>query len=494
MASFLTELPEKAGILGIEPKPRESRQKLLLSENIIEELFGNPEKLENIVVLHINHCMENSFEFCRVLSAVFKTVIFVGAPYNNMMPPIEDAFTSYAAIDSKNQNVYDLYRNGVICDTFKGGFIDVVHKLIVQAMTTDIFPLLEKEQKLLVIEDGGYHYKVFRELSKQYPILRSNVLGSVEQTTSGTLRGYDLAGNLDYWYPHMSVARSNIKTNIESRFIAERVVEELSRFLYGINAFLDFHEILLVGYGVIGRAIAQLLKGRAADVCVYDSDPAIMNVAADDGLMTVTASDYGGFPTDTVLIGNTGTSSLNEHMLSSFFAGKGKKLYLASSSSQDVEFQVFLDMANAKRPFPKNTVLKAIYTSTGVDEYVFSCIDGKGCSIDKSIFLIAKGRPVNFFRTNVISLTNCMIDLVFAQMLLMASWLCDHPDAEKRLYMLGTEKILEEKFPEEELLERWLSLYHLSVADGRELLRDSHPAKQLLQKHFFNRGCKDGKH
>lgn len=485
MAELLREQLDKPGILGIEPKPRESRQKLLLSENIINELFDSNCGIENIVILHINHCMENSFEFCRVLSTVFETVIFVGAPYNNLMPPIEDSFIGYAAIDSKDRKTSDIYRNGVICDTYGGGFIELVHKMIEQAVINDIIPLLEKGKRLLVIEDGGYHYKVFREFSKQYPILISSMLGAVEQTTSGTLRGYRLARELGYYYPHTSVARSDIKMNIESRFIAERVVEELSRFLYGINAFLEFHEILLVGYGVIGRAIAQLLKGRAVDLCVYDTNPTIMNVAADDGLMTVTASDYGGFPTDTVLIGNTGVASVDEHMLSCFFAGNGKKLYLVSSSSQDIEFQTFLEMTEGKRPFPDNSVLKAIYTSTGVDEYVFSCVNNEGSKMEKSVFVIAKGRPVNFFRTNAISLTNCMIDLIFAQMILLSSWLCYHPDAEKRLYMLGTDMILEEKCSEEELLNKWLSLYHFSMTDGRELLKDAHPAKMLLQEHFF---------
>ena len=485
MAVQFSEQVEGAGLFGIEPKPREKRQRLLLSEKMIKELFGSTGKIEDIVILHINHCMENSFEFSRVLSVAFQTVIFVGAPYNNLMPPVNDLFISYASIESRDKDISYFYRNGVKCNAFSGEFIDTMHMLIRQAVVTDILPLLEKGQKLLVIEDGGYHYQLFRELEEEYPILKQNMLGAVEQTTSGTVRGHKLAKDMEFWYPHMSVARSDIKMNIESRFIAERVVEELSRFLYGINAFLEFHEVFLVGYGVIGRAIAQLLKGRALDLCVYDINPTVMDVATRDGLVTVSSKDYGGFPTNTILLGNTGVPSVDAHMISCFFAGKGKKLYLASSSSQDTEFKVFLDMTKGKLPFPDNAKLKAIYTSTGVDEYVFTCKDSEGFLVEKSIYLIAKGRPVNFFRTNVISLTNCMIDLIFAEMLLLTSWLCDHPEAEKGLYMLGAEAALEEKFTEAKLLDEWLTLYHFSLEDGRKLLSDSHPAQQILRGLLF---------
>ncbi len=476
----------KNGNKVIKPEKMSPRHNLLLCEEVASKWFSK-DKTKDIVVLHINHCMENSFELCRVLDSAFETVVFIGAPYNEMLPPADESFVSYGARNTADEEHFKIFRQGDVIEEFSGGFIEIVQKMIEKALIRDIIPLLEEGKRLLVIEDGGYHYQVIRRLYEEYPVLKDRVMGAVEQTTSGTVRGYNLAQNQGYWYPHLSVSRSKIKMNIEARFISERVVEELSRFLYGINTFYEFHEILVLGYGVIGRGVAQLLKARAVDIRVYDTDPDIMEVARNDGHQTVSSADYGGFSTDTIIIGNTGFASLDEHMLSCFFEGEGRNLYLASSSSQDVEFKTFLEMISGERLLPRGVELKAIYAFAGSDEYVFKCADRNGNEIKKSVFLIAKGRPVNFFRKNVISLTNCMIDLIFAQMIMMGSWILRHPEALKKLHLLGAEEELKDESSEKELLKRWLELYHFSEEKGLSLFNSPHPKWQSLQGRLLNR-------
>ena len=83
---------------------------------------------ENVIVLHINHCMENSFEFSRILSKVFKKVLFIGAPYNDRKVPVEDSFDGYYAQPS--QGGHSLYRRDKkLCDV-EGSFVEVVRALI----------------------------------------------------------------------------------------------------------------------------------------------------------------------------------------------------------------------------------------------------------------------------------------------------------------------------------------------------------------------------
>ena len=54
---------------------------------VLEELIARAqtyfgEDLKDIVVLHVNHCMDNSFYFSELLNRLFYRAVFVGAPYN----------------------------------------------------------------------------------------------------------------------------------------------------------------------------------------------------------------------------------------------------------------------------------------------------------------------------------------------------------------------------------------------------------------------------
>lgn len=453
---------------------------MLLLSRRAEEM--GPATGENVIVLHINHCMENSFEFSRILDRVFKKVFFIGAPYNDRTVPTEDAFTGYYAL--REEEGHGLFRKGEKVSIVRGSFVEVVRALIEKCVECDIYPEIEAGARLLVIEDGGYHYQVFRELSERYPLLMKNTIGAIEQTTSGTVRGYHLGREKEYMYPHMSVARSDIKMNVESHFIAERVIEELSGFLYGINTFMDFHKVLLIGYGVIGRRIAQILRERPIKLMVCDKSEDILLISRNDGIPSFYETDPDRFDADTIVIGNTGCASFTARMLSDFAKGKAGKLFLASSSSQDEEFWEFLCMLRGEKPFPDGMTLKGHTEYAGVDEYEFLCrFDGE--ERVKKVFLIAKGLPVNFFRPDVISLTNCMIDLIFTEILMLAKWLCENPDARRELYLLGRSGEVSEYCSERQLFREWLEVYGFSYEEDMARLMDAHPLGERLRAHMF---------
>ncbi len=436
----------------------------------------------DVIVLHINHCMENSFEFSRILGKVFKKVVFIGAPYNERTVPVEDSFVGYYAHTEDGQKA--IYRGKEKTREVEGSFIEVVRALVEESVKLDIYPALEEGAKLLVIEDGGYHYQAFRDLFDKYPRLKSETLGAVEQTTSGTVRGYNLGREKDYAYPHLSVARSDIKMNVESRFIAERVIEELSSFLYGINTFLDFHKVLLIGYGVIGRRIAQVLTERPVKLMVCEKNPYIFGLAAGEGMEAYETTEPECFNADTIVLGNTGCASFDEKMLVDFMKSKSHKLYLASSSSQDEEFWIFLSMLRGDIPFPANVELKDHFEYTGVDEYVFEYTEG-GDKREKKVYLIAKGLPVNFFRPDVISLTNCMIDLIFTEILMLGKWLCENRDAKKKLYLLGVNEEISTYCCEKDLFRDWLEVYGFSYEEDMARLMDAHPMSKKLRAYML---------
>ena len=74
---------------------------------------------------------------------------------------------------------------------------------------------------------------------------------------------------------------------------------------------------------------------------------------------------------------------------------------------------------------------------------------------EKKVYLFAEGKPVNFYREGVVSLTYRVIDLVFTEMLLAALYLCAHRTLPPRLYMLGEPNPITRAVSEEELAGLW---------------------------------------
>lgn len=439
--------------------------------NRIQKQAGG--SLNDTVVLHINHCMDNSFYFSEVLNQMFCCVAFVGVPYNEMAIGGEWSFIRYYGKNKKDG--FELWYED---DCFEHGlrdFIAATEHLIEAALEVSLRPYLEEGRRLLIFEDGGYHYPVLFRFLQRHPEFAGQVCGSVEQTASGTRRCLNFGRTYGYAYPCASISRSNIKMYIESRFISHRIVEELAGFLYTVNAFPDYHQVLILGYGILGRQIALELCSRQCRIRVYDTDPEISRIAESDGFSALSRIDAEIFKQDTIVIGNTGVSSFSDDMLAEFFAGDAARLYLASSSSQDWEFKDFLQMVRGDKPWPFGVTPETVVPCGGCTEYCFT-YNGKR----KQVFLIAEGLPVNFYRTGGISLTHSVIDLIFAEMLSMGVALHAGPGLEKKLWLLGSEDGAELFISEPELTRLWFSKYGLAAGGQTELLK-GHPAGDYLR-------------
>ncbi len=430
---------------------------------------------QEIVVLHVNHCMDNSFYFSEALKKVFYDVVFIGVPYNDR--EVEKGYSFRYYYGKNKKGVYELYRGNSLFETARCGFVEAVELLLEQAIEQDILPLLEAGKKLLIIEDGGYHYGVVKRMAESHPVLRTHILGSVEQTTSGTSKCLKSGKGSGFSYPCTSIARSDIKMYVESRFIGNRVVEELSSFLYSANTFLDFHNVLILGYGIVGRRVARNLQQKQCRITVYDTDGNVSRLARQEGFATASQITPEHFPHSTVVIGNAGKPSFTEEMLEAFFRGRADTLYLASSSSQDREFKTFLNLAEGKAPLPEGAALLEALTEKYFTAYRFSW-EGR----EKTVYLIAQGMPVNFYRKDVISLTYSIIDLIFAEMLSMGLTLCAASGLENRLYLLGRDDGFMPFISEEELTRLWFAKYDLSGEGGISQILDPHPLGGYLRE------------
>ena len=460
-----------------ETHRKERRMKLL--EQTAREA-GKEGRPRNIVVLHINHCMDNTFSFNDVLRDLFENVILVTPPYSNQNIPMQYEGSCYHGME--HDGVYHMMKNRT---EFAGGctdFMEATLVLLEEAFRREIIPLLRSGKKLLIIEDGGYHFDVLprvKDLLVDFPDLpdiEDRIIGVVEQTTSGTRRSMDSKG-YRYAYPCISVARSDVKMNVESIFIGQRIVEELAQMLYEADAFFPFHTVLILGYGIVGRSCRMALEGKFCRLKAYDTDYRMLQVAKAEGVKGYSKASAEMFDADTIVIGCVGSPSFTDKMFRAFLDGRATNLYLASGSSKDVEFSHMLSYLKKQEEEIPSLSFEGQESAKWHNCYHFT-YEGR----EKNVYVMAEGKPVNFYRDGVISLTHRMIDLVFTEMLEMALYLCNNQDLPPQLYILGEDNPITRAGSEKELLDMWFRENSFCYQGELEEFLKPHPKADILRK------------
>jgi len=430
--------------------------------------------LEDVAVLHINHCMDNTFSFNDVLRSLFSHVTLVTPPYSSQ--DIPEGYPEPCYHGMQRDGVYRLMKNQTELGCGGTEFLEATLLLLEEAFRQELIPLLRRGKKLLIIEDGGYHFEALPRVKRLFPEVESRIIGVVEQTTSGTHRSMSRQG-YQYAYPCASIARSDIKMNLESIFIGQRIVEELGLMLYAADAFFPFHSVLLVGYGIVGRSCRMALEGRFCRIEAYDTNPHVLRAAEEDGLRAYPKPDPDMFLGDTIVIGCVGRPSFGEGLFRAFLNGQGANLYLASGSSKDVEFSWFLRYLTGKEADIPGLSLEKQETAKWHSCYRFR-YDGA----EKNVYLMAEGKPVNFYREDVISLTYRVIDLVFTEMLKMALYLCRSRDLPPQLYILGDDNPITRAVSEKKLLDWWFQENRFWYQGELETFLRPHPLAAELRK------------
>ena len=125
---------------------------------VLEELIARAqtyfgEDLKDIVVLHVNHCMDNSFYFSELLNRLFYRAVFVGAPYNENTVGLGWSFPAYYG--RRTRQSCQLWREDSCFLQGPMPFMEAVERMIEEALRRDLLPLIESGKRLLVLEDGG---------------------------------------------------------------------------------------------------------------------------------------------------------------------------------------------------------------------------------------------------------------------------------------------------------------------------------------------------
>ena len=442
---------------------------------LIETTKGK--KYNDIVALCINHDIRNDYLFGYYAGNMFSEVTYIAVPYNSN----SDKTSDYRKLFSncfharKTENGYAIYHNEKLIKATAPDVVYVMDTMITLAIAQLIIPKIKEGKKLIILEDGGNYCSITNNLEEIFPELKGNVIGSIEQTTSGTAIAIKSKKN----YPQISVARSKVKMNLESIFIGQAIISEISACLRFINEVLSYKKIIIIGYGIVGRSLRVPLNGYRCNIDVLDIDEKIRNVAIKDGFKAYSSLTESNFEKDTIMIGCTGKQSFTEEMLLSFINGKANKLFLFGASSKNFDFKYFIDLIDDKNSKFRINKTK---TYTYADEYK---IEYKG--IEKNILLFGNGLPINLLRASEVPVIDGVMDSVFTEMADGAKLLVDkHDILDNKLYLLGSSDFILGREYEIGIIKKWFNINNLYFNEDADNLLGSHPETDYLRNKLIS--------
>jgi adenosylhomocysteinase len=130
----------------------------------------------------------------------------------------------------------------------------------------------------IIIDDGS---DVVATLIKERPELKSKLIGSTEETTTGIVRleAMHKAGVLNF--PSIAVNNAQTKHFFDNRYGTGQ--STLDGIIRATNILLAGRNLVVVGYGWCGKGVALRARGMGANVIVTEIDPIKAVEAVMDG-------------------------------------------------------------------------------------------------------------------------------------------------------------------------------------------------------------------
>jgi len=242
-----------------------------------------------------------------------------------------------------------------------------------------------------ITDDGSDMHTMYH---KEY-INSFKPLGGTEETTTGVIRLKALERENKLAYPVIAVNDAYTKYLFDNRYGTGQ--STLDGLLRATSLLLAGKTIVVVGYGWVGKGIANRARGMSAKVIVTEVDPVKALEAHMDGFMVMPMSEACKYAD--IIITATGQKNVvrEEH-----FKSMKDRVILANAGHFDVEIDIKWLEKNAKS---KRKVREH------VEEYL---IDGK------RIYLLTKGRVVNLVAAEghppevmALSFTNQLLSIIY---------------------------------------------------------------------------------
>ena len=229
-------------------------------------------------------------------------------------------------------------------------------------------------------DDDPAEWKVFLNLIRErfetdktkWTKIAESVKGVTEETTTGVLRLYQFAAAGELAFPAINVNDSVTKSKFDNKYgTRHSLIDGINR---GTDVLIGGKNVLICGYGDVGKGCAESLKGQGARVTVTEIDPINALQALMEGFDVKTVEEAIG-DADIVI---TATGNKDIITLEHMRAMKDKAI-LGNIGHFDDEIQI--------AALERDPQIRRINIKPQVDEFVFP--DGH------SIIVLSEGRLLN---------------------------------------------------------------------------------------------------
>jgi len=263
----------------------------------------------------------------------------------------------------------------------------------------------------IVVDDGADLTAIVHKERKE---LIPNIIGGSEETTSGVIRLKAMEAEGALKFPMIAVNDSKCKYMFDNRYgTGQSAFDGIMR---ATNLLIAGKNVVIVGYGWVGRGLAIRADGLGANVIVTEVDPIRALEARMDGFRVMSMLEA-------ARIGDifiTATGNINVIRKEHFNLMKDGAI-LANAGHFDVEIS---------KPDLKSLAREVKRPKENVTEYLMP--DGR------RIYLLAEGRLVNLAAAD--GHPADIMDMSFALQALAAKYICEHhQELEPKVYKLPEE-------------------------------------------------------
>ncbi len=249
----------------------------------------------------------------------------------------------------------------------------------------------------ILIDDGA---DLVSEAHKRADLV-GKIRGACEETTTGVNRLRAMAADGALKFPVMAVNDTPAKHLFDNRFgTAESTLQGI---MTATNTLMAGKQIVVVGYGYVGRGISSRAKGLGAIVTVVETDPIRALEAVMDGFKVSRMSEAAR--SGDIFITTTGSINVinKEHIL---------RMHDRAILANAGHFNVEIDIKGLSGIAKRRKILE------DVEEFRFR--DGR------RIYLLAEGRLVNLAGERSLGHPMEIMDMSFALQALSVVYLAKH--------------------------------------------------------------------
>ncbi len=248
-------------------------------------------------------------------------------------------------------------------------------------------------------------------LHAERPDQVAEVLAGTEETTTGVIRLKAMAADGALRFPVVAVNEAQTKHLFDNRYGTGQ--STLDGILRATNILIAGRNVVIAGYGWVGKGIASRMAGHGAHVAIVEVDPVRALEALMDGFLVKTHTEAASWGELFI----TATGNLNVFRREHFAAMRDGAI-MANSGHFDAE----LDLA-ALREMAEGHVREV---RENVEEYDLG---------GKRVNLIAEGRLVNLGAAE--GHPAAVMDMSFANQALSAEYVAaHHAELEPKVYVV----------------------------------------------------------